>query len=64
MTATQAKVAGMIKVGDWGRTSSDQGYIYAAPADVEAVRAAYDAADESDPDLSEIEAAGGVYVRD
>jgi hypothetical protein len=64
MTTTEAKKAGMVKVSEWGVTSYDQGYIYAAPADVAAVRAAVDDADESNPDLAGVTAAGGVYIRD
>jgi predicted signal transduction protein with EAL and GGDEF domain len=64
MTTTEAKTAGMVRVCEWGITSYDQGYIYAAPADVTAVRAAVDAADDANPDLTDVTAAGGVYIRD
>ena len=67
MIATEAKKSGMVKIGEWGFTSTDAGHIWSKPEQAEAVRAAYDAIADGDMSpgvLADVTAAGGVYVRD
>ncbi len=60
--------ANLVKIGEWGfGDSRGSGWIYAAPENADAVRAAYDAIEDGDlgPDvLDEIYRAGGIFVRD
>ena len=58
------KTANLVFIGEWGYSSSNAGRIYAKPENADAVRAAYNAANEGDTDDTEIVAAGGIYVRD
>lgn len=67
MTTKEAKIAGMVKVGEWGFGAKNAGHIWARPEDLPAVKAAYDAIEDGDlgPDvLAQVFAAGGVYIAD
>ena len=67
MTTNEAKATGMVLVGEWGFGASNAGHIWAAPENVAAVKAAYDAIEDGDmgPDvLADVYAAGGVYVQE
>ncbi len=66
-TAAEAKKAGMKFVGEFGRPGFEETQIYATPESFDDVKAAYDAIPDDDLGqdvLSDVLAAGGVYVID
>lgn len=65
MSAT--KTAGLVKIGEFGFSSTDTGTMWAKPEDVAAVRAAWNEIDEDDTSRAAIRPtidAGGIWIPD